>query len=178
MRDKQATRSPKPDHAAAHDLKARLARAPHGAVGFYNTAAIRADLGYARPHELHADLTALKHQGYVVLMGESLTDMTYRTAHTGMFDHNWMPDAVIIVPRALFDEEVGSYRARHPDWRGGFVNVGFFQDHARVTWLNRMPDGGGSRERVTGEFRASIRAAKAKPRTVTRDRMLPQPKAT
>lgn len=137
-----------------------LRAAPHGAIAFYNTRRFQQEHGYRKPHELKQALDALKHEGYVVLVGEGLLGSMDRWAHKGNWDHNWMPDMVIVVPRLLFDQTLAEWRARCPGRLARRVDVGFFERHADVQWLNCRPEGGGNRARVVGQFRASLRAAR------------------
>lgn len=125
-----------------HDL---LTRHP-GGVGFYNSRALRDELGLRAPHELDQALTRLQHQDFVVLRGEGFSGATQRWAHR-FGTHNWTPEMVIIVPRAVFDAR----RARTPG--RGFLSVSAFEQ--AVPFLNTKPEGGGRRPRLTGEYAAA-----------------------
>ncbi|MDR6218596.1 hypothetical protein [Deinococcus soli (ex Cha et al. 2016)] len=122
-----------------------LTRHP-GGVGFYNTRALRGELGLHAPHELDQALTRLKHSGFVVLRGEGLSGATQRWTHR-FGTHNWTPEMVIIVPRAVFKAR----QARAPG--RGFLSVGAFEQ--TVPFLNVKPEGGGRRPRLTGEYAAA-----------------------
>lgn len=144
-----------------HTINPELGRllAQGAALGFYDTAQLRASLGYARPHLLSQDLSRLRRSGYVVMRGEGVSNSLDRWAHR-RGDHNWQPDAVIIMTRRAFKSMQARMRAQQ-QWRGpcAYIPIGGTDDQLEVNWINRKPAGGGHRQRVAGEYAEHQRRA-------------------